>query len=284
MPERICMKNDRVLTVNRNGVEFVQFENLSKYEELVTHCFTTRIGGVSTGECKTLNLGFNRKDARENVLENYRRLGEALALDFRNMVFSNQVHDSKVRVVDEDDRGKGITRESDICGYDALVTNREKVVLVTFYADCVPVYLLDPVRKAIGLAHSGWRGTVREIAAETVRVMNREYGTIPGDIQAAIGPSIGKCCFEVGSEVYEEFAEKLSWSTKYCVPTSPGKWHIHLQEIIKNSLQQAGVPEKNINNSGICTKCNTNTFFSHRGDEGKTGSLAAVMQINPVKG
>lgn len=279
MTKKEVTENTNTGIINKNGIAYVRFANLDRYEDMITHCFTTRLGGVSTSECTALNLGFNRKDTRENVVQNFKLLAEALDVDYRDMVFSSQVHDIRVRAVDENDRGKGIVRESDICGYDALVTNREKVVLVTFYADCVPIFLLDPEKRAIGLAHSGWRGTVREIAGETVRVMREEYGTEPKDIQAAIGPSIGDCCFEVGQEVYEEFAALLPWSTRWCRPTIPGKWHINLQQIICSSLQGAGVPENNIAVSGICTKCCKDMFFSYRGDEGRTGSLAAVMML-----
>ncbi|MCX7922965.1 MAG: peptidoglycan editing factor PgeF [Clostridia bacterium] len=272
--------NDSIIYVKNDGVEYIQFKNFKKYEGIISHCFTTRLGGVSTGECSFLNLGFNRKDLRENVEENYSRIAGALNINCSNMVFSNQVHDNKIKSVTEDDRGKGILRESDIIGYDGLITNKKEVALVTFYADCVPVFFFEPERKVIAISHSGWRGTVKEIARETVMKMVNEYGCSASKIEAAIGPSISQCCFEVGDEVYNEFIEKLNWSEKYCSKKSDGKWLINLQGIIRDTLIDAGVPEDNICVSGICTKCNNDVFFSHRGDKGKTGSLAAIMQIN----
>ncbi len=277
---RIDEINDRgFIHAKRGQLEYIQFKNLLNHESALTHCFTTRKGGVSTGECQALNMGFNKKDDRSNVEENYRRLCRELEIEMEHLVFSNQVHEDRVRAVDEGDRGKGITRESDIKGYDGLMTDRPGVALVTFYADCVPIFLFDPVRKAIALSHSGWRGTVKEIGKVTVEKMTETYGCKGEDIIAAVGPSIGACCFEAGDEVYSEFAVKFPWNEEVCRKTGEGKWHINLQETIKRTLLSAGVKEQNISISGICTKCNKDLFFSHRGDKGRTGSLAAIMQL-----
>lgn len=272
-------ENKNVTHVSIDGVELIQFGNLLKYEKVITHCFTTRHGGVSKNPYESLNMAFNKRDERENVEENYRRVAKALGIDIWDMVFSNQVHDNKIRVVTEEDRGKGIIKQSDIIGFDGLATNKRKVALVTFYADCVPVFLFDPVKTVISIAHSGWRGTVKEISKEAVRKMNDAFSCDPKDILAAIGPSIGSCCFEVGDEVYEEFESNIDWSTKYCERKN-GKWYFDLPAIIKNSLLNEGVKGENIVLSGICTKCNKDLFFSHRGDNGKTGTLAGIMMIN----
>ncbi len=262
-----------------DGLEYIQFRNLKKYEGMMTHCFSTRVGGVSSGECTSLNLGFNRNDSKENVLENYRRIAGVLKIDYRNMVFSNQVHDSKIKIVDEADRGKGILKTSDIIGYDGLVTNKKDVALVTFYADCVPLLFFEPDKKVIASSHSGWRGTVKKIGCETVKVMQQSFGCDPSEIEAAIGPSIGRCCFEVGNEVYSEFAAAFSWVSEYAKNVGPEKWKLDLQGIIKRTLVETGLNEENICMGNLCTMCNTGTFFSHRGDSGKTGSLAAIMQL-----
>jgi len=271
--------SSNITYVKRRGVEFVQFPIFKKFEDVLVHCFTTRRGGVSVGECESLNLSFNRNDSRENVMENFKRIASALDIDYRNMVLSSQVHGCRVLAVTKDDRGKGLVRSSDIFGYDGLVTDQSEVALVTFYADCVPLFFFDSKRKAIGLSHSGWRGTVKNIAAETIRVMKEAYGTDPQDIYAAIGPSIGCCCFEVGQEVHDEFINAFSWSRDYCKKDVKGKYFIDLQGIIKKSMIDEGIPEDRICISGVCTKCNNHIFFSHRGDKGRTGSLAAIMQI-----
>lgn len=280
MKERF-QSNSNVEYVEKNGVEFIRFNNLNKYSDILVHCFTTRRGGVSEGEYESLNMAFNKKDKRENVEENYRRVAKALGIDTENMVLSNQVHDNKIRVVTEADRGKGIYRKSDIIGVDGLMTDKTDVALVTFYADCVPVFLFEPVKRVIALVHSGWRSTLKDISKEAVIKMKEEFDCRTEDIEAAIGPSIGQCCFEVGEEVYAEFINTFNWCEAYCKKVKD-KWFIDLQSIIKTSLLMQGLEENKILNAGICTKCNNDIFFSHRGDNGKTGTLTAIMQLkNP---
>jgi len=271
--------NKNITYKTKNQVEFIQFNNLLKYENIITHCFTTRRGGVSKGEYDSLNMAFNKTDDRKNVEENYRRVADALNIDIGSMVFSNQVHQSKIRVVTEEDRGKGIIRKSDIIGYDGLVTDSKEVTLVTFYADCVPVFLFDPEKTVISIAHSGWRGTAMKISKEALMKMKEKFLCEPQNIVAAIGPSIGKCCFEVGDDVYDEFKAKIDWSVEYC-ERKDQKWHFDLPAIIKRTLIDEGVKEENIVLSDICTKCNKDLFFSHRGDNGKTGTMVGIMKIN----
>jgi len=273
--------NPNITYIEKNGVEFIQFNNLNKYSDILVHCFTTRRGGVSEGEYESLNMAFNKKDKRENVEENYRRVANALGIDTLNMVLSNQVHDSKIRIVSDADRGKGIHRESDIIGVDGLMTDCPEVALVTFYADCVPVFLFDPVKRVIALVHSGWRGTLKNISKEAVVKMEKEFGCNTRDIEAAIGPSIGQCCFEVGEEVYEEFVNTFDWCGVFCKKVG-NKWYIDLQSVIRQVLKSEGLQESKILIAGICTKCHNDIFFSHRGDNGKTGTLTAIMQLkNP---
>ncbi len=270
--------NDNITVNEKRGLHYIEFNNLKKYDDILTHCFTTRLGGVSAGECSSLNLSFGRRDSRENVLENYHRLAGAIGVDLNKMVLSNQVHDNKIRAVGPEDMGKGLVRESDIVGFDGLSTNHAGIPLVTFYADCVPVLILDPVKKAIAAVHSGWKGTVRNIAGEALVHMERFYQSDPGDLQIAIGPSICRECFEVDREVYELFLEKFPWCGAYTAYKN-GKYRVDLQGIIKKVLADNGVPEQNIIVSGVCTKCNRDIFFSFRGDERKTGSLAALMML-----
>ena len=271
-------KNNGIVYIEKDGVQLIQFKNLLKHKN-ITHCFTTRNGGVSKNEYQSLNLAFNKNDDKKNVYENFKRVSKAVGIDIENMVFSNQVHDNKIKIVNEKDRGKGIIRESDIIGIDGLITNAKKVALVTFYADCVPVFLYDPIKNVIGLVHSGWKGTVKEISKVAVIKMNQFFGSNYEDIEVVIGPSIGKCCFEVDQDVFLEFQKEISWSDLYCEKVD-FKWYIDLKSIIKKSLMLKGIREENIFNSGICTKCNKDLFFSHRGDKGKTGTLAAIIELN----
>lgn len=270
--------NDRIIVNKKADLHYIEFKNLKKFDNILAHCFTTRLGGVSTGECSTLNLSFNRNDSRSNVVRNYHILADALGVDFDKMVLSNQIHDNKIRYIGADDAGKGLSKESDIVGYDGLTTNVPGIPLVTFYADCVPVLILDPVKKAITAVHSGWKSTLENISSEALKLMKEIYNSNMEELQIAIGPSICKSCFEVGEEVYKLFVNKYAWCNTY-IEKQNEKYCIDLQQIIRKVLMDGGVPEENILLSDVCTKCNKDVFFSYRGDQRKTGSLAAVMML-----
>ena len=262
-----------------NGVEYYTFENLAKTKG-VKHLFSTRVGGVSGGEFESMNLCFGKGDERANVMDNFNKIS-GLGFPLVKMVFSSQVHKDKILTVSESDCGKGIFRESDIIGVDGLMTNTPGVVLVTLYADCVPLYFVDPVKSVIALSHSGWRGTFLEIGKKTVVKMNKEFGSMPGDILVGIGPSICKKCFEVGSDVVEKFASKPSISSDFVSKsnTATDKYYIDLWGVNKQILINAGVPQQNIELPDICTKCNPNTFFSHRAMGDKRGTMAAFLSL-----
>ena len=264
--------------VTAEELKYLEFDCFKKYENRLLHFFSTRIGGVSTGECNTLNLGFNRNDSVENVKENYLRLCKAVGIEPHSLVMANQVHETLVRTVNEKDRGKGFLKESDIRGVDGLLTQTPGVTMVTFHADCVPVYLYETGINAAALLHSGWRGTLKNITSQAVDEMSELRGFRTKNLVAAIGPSIRLCCFEVGEEVYKLFWEKYP-KHEFYRPMSNGKWKIDLQGIIKAVLKQKGLLEENIHDSEICTKCRKDLFYSYRGDLGMTGSLAAFMQL-----
>ena len=191
----------------KNGVVWLSFPALEE-SGLVSHSFTTRTGGVSEGIFSSMNFSFSRGDDPEHVMENYRRMAEILDTAPENMVLSYQTHTTHVRRVTEADKGKGIVCPRDYQDVDGLITNIPGITLVTFYADCVPLYLLDPVHRAIGLSHSGWRGTVNRMGQKTLDAMRENYGTSPEEVIACIGPSICRDCFEVGGEVVEEFRKE----------------------------------------------------------------------------
>ena len=174
---------------------------------VVKSAFSTRIGGVSKGCYESMNLSFDRGDDKDAVMENFQRIASAIGTNCHDMVLSRQTHTANVRVVTEEDKGKGIVRERDYTDVDGLVTNVPGICLVTSYADCVPLYFVDPIKKVIGLSHSGWRGTVGKIGKETVRVMKEHFGCDPADILAAVGPSICQDCYEVSGDVIEKFKE-----------------------------------------------------------------------------
>lgn len=240
--------------------------------------FTTRHGGVSSSPYNTLNLSFQRADNRENVMENYRRLSRQLDIPMDKMVLSRQVHGSTITVVDKSHCGMGLVRENIYGDTDGLVTCDRGVALVTFYADCTPVYLYDPVSSAIGLVHSGWRSTLLNVSAEAVRKMKEAFGCRPENMTAVLGPHIRQCCFEVGSDVYRQFAEGFP-EMQHTMEPRGDKWHINLSGIIKRTLLLEGLSDGNIRDVGRCTVCEKALFFSHRGDKGNSGTGAALLMM-----
>ncbi len=265
-------------------VPYLSFPALSNIP-FIKHGFSTRIGGVSDGMFSSMNLGRGNgpvKDDKEKVLENYRRISRSIGIDVNSIVISKQVHKTNIRAVTLEDRGKGLFIPRDFEEVDGLITNEPGITLVTKYADCVPLYFVDWKKKAIGLTHSGWRGTVAEIGRCTVEELLRHYGSEPENIIAVIGPSICKECFEIGEDVATEFEkafpnayefkilEKLGDSNKYFCDL----WAANRQILIK-----AGLREENIHISGVCTCCNDDILFSHRKSVGKRGSLAAFLTI-----
>jgi YfiH family protein len=268
------------LLVTEGPLKYIQFECLNEYSDILIHCMSTRVGGVSTGECSTLNLGFGRKDSRSNVISNFNSICAAVGLEPDSLVLTNQVHDTKVRLVDADDRGKGFSRQSDIKGIDGLYTMTPGVTLTTFHADCVPVFIFEPGIKAAALLHSGWRGTLSDITGNMARKLRELPGYESGRAIAVIGPSIGYCCFEVDDDVYFLFREKYN-NDEYYRHMPNGKHNVDLKAIIAEQLADEGIEESHIHDCGICTKCRNDLFFSYRGDKGRTGSMAAFMQIKP---
>lgn len=248
---------------------------------VVRHGFSTRLGGVSQGIYASMNLSFSRGDEREAVLENYRRIAEAIGFDWENIVTSDQTHTTNVRVVTESDRGCGLTKPRPYRDVDGMITDVPGLVLATFYADCVPLYLVDPVKKAIGLSHSGWKGTAGKIGLATVQAMQREYGTDPKDLVAAVGPSICQECYEVGGDVIGEFEKafpKEQWDRLFYHKPN-GKYQLDLWEANRQIFLEAGVAAERIILPGICTCCNPQFLFSHRASKGKRGNLGAFLTL-----
>jgi len=236
------------------------------------------MGGVSCGQFASLNFGFSKGDVRDSVLENYHLMGEAVGFDWRNTVFSNQVHKTNVHQATESDRGNGILRNSTIKDTDAFITSRENIVLQTFHADCVPVFVVDPVRRAVGLAHAGWMGTLAEIARVTVERMMEAFGTNPLDVVAGIGPSIGPNHFEVDADVADRFCDELPFSVEFIKPAG-SKYLIDLWAINRRSLENAGLVPENIEVAGMCTYEHPDMFYSHRVMGKDRGTMAAFIEI-----
>ena len=246
---------------------------------LVRHGFSSRIGGFSR-DPYGMNLSITSDDDPENVLLNYRKMAGILGCKAEDMVVSAQVHGTQILRVGRSDRGKGVTRPREITGIDGLITDEPDVCLVTIHADCVPVYLLDPVKKAIGLAHAGWRGTAAQIVAVTVRHMQEAFGTDPADLIAAIGPSIGPDCFECGEELIPEFEKTFGAEARrfFRRAEAPGKYYGDLWEANRTALIASGVRPESITVTDLCTACRPDIFHSYR--KTKTpGRMAAFLEL-----
>ncbi|MDO5124610.1 MAG: peptidoglycan editing factor PgeF [Eubacteriales bacterium] len=269
--------SSNTMTLNGTEVPFLTHNRLSKIP-FINHAFSTRLGGVSENEFTSMNLSFGRGDCDENVTENYKRFCKSAGFDYESLVASAQVHETVVRRVTEKDRGVGIYRPKDMLSVDALITDSLNVTLVTYYADCTPVFFVDTKRKAIGLAHAGWRGTVGNIVGETVKAMNREFGTEADDLVCAVGPVIGVCCYEVSKDCADEFRKLFSEDCKVINKADkPDKFMIDLSLANSLLLQRAGVNSENIIISDLCTKCNSDLLWSHRATQGKRGTMSAFM-------
>lgn len=264
----------------KEGVTYLTYPLLEE-TGCVRHGFSTRLGGVSEGIFGTMNLSFARGDREEAVRENFLRMAAALEVRPDSYVCSAQTHTTNVREVTEADAGKGIVRERDYTDVDGLVTNVPGLCLATFYADCVPLFFVDPEKKAIGLAHSGWRGTVGKIGKATVEKMTERYGTNPEDIVAAIGPSICQDCYEVSGDVIGQFRsayDEALWDALF-YEKEDGKYQLDLWMANWYVLREAGIREEKIAVTNLCTCCNSELLFSHRASRGKRGNLGAFLSL-----
>ncbi len=253
-----------------NGLAYYTFPSLERYGELV-HAVTTRHGGVSTGPYTSLNVSRGLGDDPAAVEENLRRVCHVLGLRRQDLVSPNQRHTANVRRVDASDRGRIQV------GYDALITDQPEVPLLLRYADCVPVLIYDPAHHALAVVHSGWRGTVLGIARSAVQALAEAYGSRPGDLVAAIGPSIGPCCYEVGSDVADAVRTAFTGSAGLLVDRPGGRRYLDLWAANRRWLLEAGV--RQIEVGALCTACHTDEFYSHRAEGGKTGHFAAVLSL-----
>lgn len=273
-------KNDN--DILRQAGEEIPYLTYPMFTELgIRNGFSTRMGGVSSGVWESMNLSFTRGDNESDVRENFRRIGEAMGISCETMVFSQQTHTTNVRVVTEADRGMGITRPLEYTDVDGLVTNCPDVCLVTFYADCVPLFFVDSVKKVIGLSHSGWRGTVGKIGKVTVDLMRRQYGSNPEDIYAAIGPSICQDCYEVSEAVIARFRDNFkeeNWKELFYQKEN-GKYQLNLWRANELVFEEAGILKEHIAVTNICTRCNKDKLFSHRVMGDKRGNLAAFLSL-----
>ena len=282
----------------------ISYITFPKLEEIgnVSHLFTTREGGVSEGEFSSLNLSYTRGDDAECVEKNYRRVAKALGCEISDIVCSDQTHTVNVKRVISQDKGKGVVRQKDYTDIDGLITNEPGIALATFYADCVPLYIVDIKNHAIGLSHSGWRGTVQKMGEVTLQAMNQAYSTEPKDVRVAIGPSICQSCYEVSEDVANEFmaafpnaeqyereyhnylaqkeeSEQIEHRSCLCYRKENGKYQLNLWFANYVVFREAGVAQEQIEITDVCTCCNSQLLFSHRASHGRRGNLGAFLMI-----
>lgn len=271
------------MKINENkGVTYLTYPAFEKFPEFY-HGFSTRLGGVSKGIYSSMNLSFTRGDEEEAVLENYRRIADAIGFSMEGIVCSDQTHTVHIRQVTEADKGKGVLQKKDYTDIDGLITNVPGITLTTFYADCVPLFFLDPVNKAAGLAHSGWRGTVGRMGEKMVRAMKDTFGSEPENLYAGIGPSICQDCYEVSADVADRFREEFQGYEEdagLLYKTKPGKYQLNLWKANEIVLTEAGILREHISFPGICTCCNPEFLFSHRASQGKRGNLCAFLGVS----
>lgn len=247
--------------------------SLLETEPDIQHFFTSRLGGVSRGNIEGLNLGFRVGDDIDSVKQNYHIIAMDFDIPYGGITSAKQTHSKDVRIITETEKGCGVSRLSETFEADGLITNCKGIALTVFYADCVPILLSDGKTGVVAAVHSGWRGTVSRIAENAVNIMKNEFGSNPENIKAAIGPSIGKCCFETGEEVACNFDSDLVRSE------DNGKFKVDLWEANRRILEKSGLCEENIDVLGICTICQSDILYSYRTHGDRTGRMGAVIMI-----
>ncbi len=242
--------------------------------------FTTRLGGVSKPPLDTMNLGFGRGDLREAVLKNYNILGEKLSFPSERLVAFSQVHKNDVCVADDSFAGEAFLpnkRE-----FDAIITSTPNLPIATYHADCVPVFLFDPVCRVIGVAHAGWRGTALKTPAAAVLKMQEVFGVDPENVLAGIGPAISKSAFECHSDVPEAMLASYGEAARpYITDDGNGKFHVDLASLVAESLLECGVRDESITLSDECTVRKSDVYWSHRATRGIRGAMAAIIMLKP---
>lgn len=261
--------------LERNGIGSYRLPLLAA-QSGIDHGFSTREGGVSTGCFSSLNLSFTRPEQAENVMENYRIFSRAMDIPWESMVMDAYEHGTTVLRVDVTDCGRGYLKEP-LPACDGLVTNDPCVTLITGHADCMAFYFYDPVKRAIGLCHAGWRGALHRIGAEVVRRMQKEYGSDPKDILAGVGPSICPGCFEVGDDVAEAFEAAFPLCALRGT-NARGRAIVDLWQVATCQMLESGLLPEHIELMGVCT-VEEKRLYSHRGDHGRTGGMAAYLRI-----
>ena len=271
--------------LNKNSLTLFTFNASNSHDGLLM-AMSTRKGGASQDAFSTLNLSFRVDDDPGAVQANRKNLCEALSVPLESIVLGQQVHGTHVALVTKKDRGKGATSWGDaLPDTDAMVSNDPDLALMVLAADCAPVFLHDPVKQAIGIAHGSWRGTLGGIIGKTVARMETAFQCRPEDLRAGIGPSIGPCCYEVGEDLLATLRHSCPEFWRECIEEqASGVIHFNLWETIRRQLLGAGLKPGHVEVAGICTACHTEIFFSHRRERGRTGRNGAIIALRHNEG
>jgi YfiH family protein len=254
--------------INHDGVVFYRFPKLAQAPDL-DHALFTRLGGVSRRPFSSLNMGHTVGDDQEAVAINHRRALAALGWQVQDVATCHLVHGARVGVATADDRGQ--VRPAT----DALVTAEPGVLLFLRFADCVPVLFYAHKQRVVGIAHAGWRGIPAGVVAATVQTMRDVFGSRPADIWAGIGPSIGPCCYQVGTDVVKQILPAVNGANPF--HSVNGEIHLDLWAAIEHQLEAAGVGD--VDTAQICTGCRHDEWFSHRAEKGKTGRFGVALGL-----
>lgn len=266
---------------SRQNESILQLKSWEGIAPSVVAGFTTKIGGFSDGIFQSFNLGLHVEDDPKHVAQNRDKLANEICFPTSNWVCSEQVHDADIMKVTKEHAGKGVyIYEQCLKGMDGLYTNEKNLLLMLCFADCVPLYFTAPNHHLVGMAHAGWKGTVKDIGGNMVRIWGNEENVLPEDIHVVIGPSIASCCYVVDNFVIDQVKEVLKNNEPppYKL-VSEGQYSLDLQVLNQLLLVQSGVPKENIQVSSYCTSCETELFFSHRRDNGKTGRMASFIGV-----
>lgn len=278
-PDSFIFAGKSMPFIIKSGIKFFEFQNLQGHTDII-HFISTRYGGVSVGAYASLNIGFGTDDAPLAVLRNRHLMARALDIPLDYFVMANQVHGNHVALITKNDRGSGAFHKYNaIPSTDALITNVSRVCLFVMAADCVPLLFFDPVKKIIGATHAGWRGTIKQIASATIREMQLAFQCDPADILAGIGPSIGPCCYVVGTEVAEQVQKTYKTTEGFIRYNPSGEPIFDLWYANRHELRLAGLKEQNIETAGICTHCHPDDFYSSRHANGITGRFGAGIML-----
>ncbi|MDF2945903.1 MAG: laccase [Bacillales bacterium] len=241
--------------------------------------FSTRNGGNSSSHFSTNNLGLHVNDSYEKVIHNRNEFAKNINFPLSKWVCVDQVHGNNIVKINKSHKGMGSTHYSENVGkYDAMYTCESDILLVTFYADCVPIYFYVPNRNCIALAHAGWKGTALGVGLNLLTKLMKDENISPEDIHVVIGPSIGSCCYEVNKEVIDSINELIVRPTdNFYMTIDKNKYKLDLKLANKLLLMQLGVKEENIYVTNYCTSCSSDLFFSYRRDKNKTGRMMSFI-------